>query len=104
MRNFITQAQLLLAALSAVLPLAPAGKRAHLAHVLETIAAALKLGESAAAAGESLATKFAALRSEVEGMAALNEHASVEELEAVFARVRAASADFRAACAAPESA
>jgi hypothetical protein len=89
--GFILQVQLLLAALSAVLPLAPEKNRAHLAHVLETIAAALKLGETAAGAGAELATKFAALRSEVEEMAALSTTVSAEQFEAAFERVRVAS-------------
>ncbi len=97
MQGFILQVQLLLAALSAVLPLAPAGNRAHLAHVLETIAAALKLGQSAVEAGDNLAANFAALRGEVERMAALSAHASPDELETAFERVRSASAAFRSA-------
>lgn len=97
MHAFLIQTQLLLAALSAALPLAPAGKRAQLAHVLETIATALKLGESAMETAESLAAKFAALRGEVERMAAASPHASPDELEAAFERVRSASAAFRAA-------
>lgn len=97
MHGFVIQVQLLLAALSAVLPLAPARNRAQLAHVLETIAAALKLGETALDSAESLASKFASLRGEVERMAALSPHASPDELEAAFERVRSASATFRAA-------
>lgn len=97
MHAFIIQAQLLLGALAAILPLAPAGNRAQLAHVLETIAAALKIGESAMDSAESLAVKFAALRGEVERMAAVTPHASPDELEAAFERVRSASASFRAA-------
>jgi hypothetical protein len=97
MDAFILQIQLLLAALSAVLPLAPARSRAQLGHVLETIAAALKLGEAAAGAAEELAQKFARLHAEVTQMAALSTHVSAEELDAAFERVRAASAAFRGA-------
>jgi hypothetical protein len=99
MQTFIIQVQLLLAALSAVLPLAPEGNRAQLAHVLESVAAALKLGESALHSAESLAAKLSALRREVERMAAVSPHASAEDLESVFERVRNASTEFRAAYA-----
>jgi hypothetical protein len=97
MHAFFIQVQLLLAALSAALPLAPAGNRAQLADVLETIATALKLGESAMDSAESLAARFAAPRGEVERMAAVSPHASPDELEMAFERVRSASAAFRAA-------
>jgi hypothetical protein len=96
MHGFILQIQLLLSALSAVLPLAPVNKRAQLAQILQTIASALALGEAAAETSKDLAVKFAALRAEIEHVAALSASARADELEAAFERVRAASAAFRA--------
>jgi hypothetical protein len=97
MSGFILQVQLLLAALSAVLPLAPEKNRAQLAHVLETIAAALRLGEVAAGAGAELGARFAALRGEIEQMAAASAEVDLQQLEAAFARVRVASVALRVA-------
>ena len=96
MQKFLVQAQMLLAALSAALPLAPASRRADLAQVLEAIAQALRMADVAASAAENFAGKVAALRAEVEAMA---EGVSETGIEAAFDRVRTASAAFRAALA-----
>lgn len=94
---FLLQLQLLLAALGAVLPLAPASKRDELGRILETIAAAVRFGEAAAGGLDELTAKLAAVRGEIETMAAAGREASAADLEAAFDRVRAASAAFRAA-------
>jgi hypothetical protein len=95
MEKLIAQMQAVLLAVSTILPITPAKHRAALAGALDTIAAALKVGELAAGAAEDLAAKFAALRVETEQMAEIGE----AEMEAAFARVTAASAAFRAAFA-----
>jgi hypothetical protein len=95
MEKLILQLQAALAVLAALLPLAPAKSRATIAHGLEAIAAALRLGELAAGAAQELAERVAALQTEVAANAEIGE----ADLEAAFERVRAASAAFRAAFA-----
>lgn len=101
MLNWIIQLQLLLAAISALLPFAPERYRARIGEVLEIIAHALATGGSLANNAGDLAGKLAAIRAEVEAMAA--RAVTTEELDAAMARVRAASASFRAALAEAEA-
>jgi hypothetical protein len=99
MLNMMLQLQMLLAALSAFLPLAPEEYRARAADILESVAKALAAGASVAVNLDDLAGKLAVIRAEVEAMAASGRAVSAEELDAAMARVRAASAAFRAALA-----
>lgn len=103
MLNLILQLQLLLAALSAFLPLVPEAQRNRAAEILDLAAKALATGESIAANVDDLAVKLAAVRAEVEAMAATGREVSEAELDAAVARVRAASAGFRAALEAAEA-
>jgi len=97
MLNLILQLQMLLAALSALLPLVPEESRERAAEIIDTVAKVLTAGNSVGANLDDLAAKLAAIRAEVEAMAAVGRHVSGEELEASMARVRTASAAFRAA-------
>jgi hypothetical protein len=97
MLNLMLQLQLLLAALSAFLPLVPAEHRARIADVFDIAAKALSAGGAVAANIDDLARKLAGVRAEVEAMAAAGRAVTAEELDAAMARVRAASADFRGA-------
>lgn len=100
MTNFVLQAQLLLTALSAFLPLIPAGHRTHVGELLNVVAGALAAGGAVSANVDDLAAKLAAIRREVEGIAARGEAISADRLDVAMARVRNASADFRIALAA----
>jgi hypothetical protein len=102
MLNLMLQLQLLLAALSAFLPLVPEQHRARISDVLDIAASALAAGGSVASNLDDLAAKLAAVRAEVEAMAAAGRSVSAEELEAAMTRVRAASAAFRTALAEAE--
>lgn len=102
MLNLMLQAQLLLAALSAFLPLVPEAKRGRAAEILEVAGRALAAGAGVAANVDDLAAKLAAVRAEVEAMAAAGRSVTDEELDAAMARVRAASSAFRAALAEAE--
>jgi hypothetical protein len=104
MLNLMLQAQLLLAALSAFLPLVPEARRARAAEILEVAGRALAAGAGVAANVDDLAAKLAAVRAEVEAMAAAGRVVTGEELDAAMARVRAASSAFRAALAEAEQA
>lgn len=95
MLNLMLQLQMLLAALSAFLPLVPEDSRDRAAEVLNVVAKALSVGGSIGANLDDLAAKLAAIRAEVEAMAGRN--VTAEELDAALARVRTASAAFRAA-------
>lgn len=97
MLNLMLQLQMLLAALSAFLPLLPADQRTRAAEILDVAANALALGGSIAANVDDLAGKLAAVRAEVEAMASVGRAVTPEELDAAMARVRAASTAFRAA-------
>ena len=103
MLNLMLQLQLLLAALSAFLPLVPAEHGVRAAEILDIVAKALSAGGSVASNLDDLAVKLAAIRAEVETMAAAGREISADELEVAMARVRAASSAFREALAAPES-
>jgi len=97
MFNLMLQLQMLLAALSAFLPLVPDKLRARAAEILDVAANALAAGAVVAANVDDLAAKLAAVRAEVEAMAAAGRAVTVEELDEALIRVRAASAAFRAA-------
>jgi hypothetical protein len=97
MLHFIMQLQMLLAALSAFLPLVPGGERERAAGILDLAAKALAVGGGVAGNLDDLAHKLAAVRSEVEAMAASGRAASSEDLDLAMQRVREASAAFRAA-------
>jgi len=95
--NLLLQLQLLLAALSAFLPLVPEEHRVRAAEILDVAAQALAAGGSIATNVDDLAVKLAAIRAEVETMAAGGRTVSEEQLDAAMVRVRAASTAFRAA-------
>lgn len=97
MLNLLLQLQLLLAALSAFLPLVPEEHRIRAAEILDVAAKVLGAGGAIASNVDDLAVKLAAIRAEVEAMAVSGRTVSVEQLDAAMARVRAASASFRAA-------
>ncbi len=97
MLNLILQLQMLLAALSAFLPLVPEDNRNRAADIIDIVAKALAAGSAVGANLDDLAAKLATIRAEVEAMALAGRAVSSEELEASMARVRAASAAFRAA-------
>lgn len=99
MSSLILQLQLLLGALSALLPLVPAATRVSLGGILDIAAKVLSIGEAASNDLTDLAQKLAAIRAEVEAMAASGHDATPEELDAAAARVRAASDAFHAAFA-----
>lgn len=102
MQALMLQLQMLLAALSAFLPLAPSGIRARAADILSLAASVLAAGGSVAVNMDDLAAKLAAVRAEIEAMVAAGREVSVDELDAAMARVRDASAAFRAALATAE--
>jgi hypothetical protein len=95
MINLMLQLQMLLAALSAFLPLLPEDSRARAGEVLSVVGRALNVGGALAGNLDDLAVKLAAIRAEVETMAVAGRTASAEDLEAAMARIRAASAAFR---------
>jgi len=97
MSNLILQLQLLLTAVSALLPLAPEQHRASAAEILDFAAGVLAAGGAVAANAPDLAAKLAAIRADVEIMAGAGRAVSIEEMDAAIARVRTASAAFRAA-------
>jgi hypothetical protein len=97
MSSVILQLQLLLGALSALLPLVPAATRISLGAILDVASKALSIGESAAGDLTALAQKLAAVRAEVEAMAAAGRDATPDELDAAIARIHAASDAFHAA-------
>jgi hypothetical protein len=97
MLNLMLQLQMLLAALSAFLPLIPAEHRARAAEVIDLVAKVLAAGGSVGANLDDLAAKLVAVRGEVEAMAVAGRAVTAAELDAAMSRVRAASAAFRAA-------
>lgn len=99
MTQLILQAQLLLAALSVILPLAPAEHRARIADILELAAKAIAAGAAVSANLQEASAKLAAVRRELEALAASGRPLGADDIDRVIARVRAASADFRAALA-----
>lgn len=97
MLNLLLQLQLLLAALSAFLPLIPEQHRIRAGEILDVAAKVLAAGGSVATNMEDLSAKLAAIRAEVETIAASGREVSADELDAAMARVRAASSAFRQA-------
>jgi hypothetical protein len=97
MQAFIIQVQLVLAALSAFLPLMPDSRRGEAGEILNSLGRALTLGSVVAANYDALAIKLKILRAEIEAMADAGTPATVETIEGAFARVQAASAAFRRA-------
>ena len=104
MQTVLLQLQMLLAALSAFLPLIPSEARERAASFLDLAANALAAGGSVAAHLDDLAAKLAAVRAEIETMVAAGREVAPEELDAAMIRVRAASAAFRAALETAENA
>lgn len=99
MTKIVLQVQLLLAALSALLPLVPESHRGRVGEILEVAARALSFGGVLTTNFDDLSAKLAAIRAEVEAMAAEGREVSGAELDAAMLRVRTASASFRAALA-----
>lgn len=97
MNNFLLQLQLLLSALSAVLPLLPNAWRMRAGEILGIAGKALSLGGALSISADELAQKLAAIRAEVEAMAAAGHTVSADELDAAMARVNAASTALREA-------
>jgi hypothetical protein len=104
MLNMILQLQMLLAALSAFLPLVPSDQRSRASEILDIAAKALAASGSVAGNLDDLAIKLASIRAEVEAMAAAGREVSASELDAAMARVRAASHAFRTALETAEQA
>jgi hypothetical protein len=96
MYNLMLQLQLLLAALSAFLPLVPDEYRNRAGEILDVAAKALTVGGVVGTNIDDLAVKLAAIRADVEAMAASGAMVTPEQLDAAMARVRTASAAFRA--------
>jgi hypothetical protein len=99
MLNLILQVQMLLAALSAFLPLVPEAQRTRAAAILDLAAQALAAGGAVAANVDDLAKKLADVRAEVEAMAASGRTVTDAEMDAALSRVRVASTAFRTALA-----
>lgn len=99
MQKIMLQVQLLLAALSALAPLVPAQHRGRVAEILRTAADALAFTGALSAGADTIAQKLAAVRADVEAMAAAGRGVSDDALDTAVARMRAASADLRAALA-----
>ena len=97
MYNLLLQIQLLLAALSAFLPLVPEEYRVRAAEILDGAAKALAAGGAIATNVDELAVKLAGIRAEVEAIAAAGQSISAEQLEVAMFCVCAVSASFRAA-------
>ncbi|MEZ6022912.1 MAG: hypothetical protein R3C16_05750 [Hyphomonadaceae bacterium] len=104
MLNLMLQLQLLLAALSAFLPIVPERHRTRAAEIIDVAARVLAAGNAAAANVDDLAAKLAAIRAEVEAMAVSGHAVTADELDQAMARVRTASAAFRAALETAETA
>lgn len=99
MQKIMLQVQLLLAALSALAPLVPAEHRGRVAEILKIAADALAFTGALSAGADTIAHKLAAVRADVEAMAAAGRGVSDAALVSAVARMRAASADLRAALA-----
>jgi hypothetical protein len=97
MYNLMLQLQLLLAALSAFLPLVPDEYRNRAGEILDVAAKALTVGGVVGANIDDLAVKLSAIRADVEAMAASGIMVTPDQLDAAMARIRTASAAFRAA-------
>ncbi|MBI1187735.1 MAG: hypothetical protein GC206_10485 [Alphaproteobacteria bacterium] len=102
MAALILQTQLLLAALSAFLPLIAPESRARAAALLDIAAKALAAAASVAEDATDLAHRLAAMRLEIEAMAAAGRPVSPAEVDALRARLDAARTAFLDALAAAE--
>jgi hypothetical protein len=89
------QIDLLLTALSALLPLIPDKHRDKAASILETAGGVADAAVSIGAHWGDLAQRFASLRSEIAAMGA--RAVTPDEMDQALQRVREASAAFRAA-------
>ena len=96
MTQLILQAQLLLAVLSALLPLAPDEHRARIAEILDLAGKAIAAGGAVAINVQEASAKLAKIRRELETLVAEGRAPDEEAFDAVIARVRAASAEIRA--------
>ena len=103
MLSMLLQLEMLLAALSAFMPLVPEEQRDRAAKFLAMAANAVTVGVNAATNLDDLAEKLALVRGEVEAMAAGGRNVTADELDAAMTRVRAASAAFRVAAEAAEA-
>lgn len=97
MLNFIAQLEMLLAALSALIPLIPDEHRGRANTFLNLAAKAVTIGATVTTNLDDLAAKLALVRAEVEAMAAAGASVTAAQLDGAIARVRAASKAFRAA-------
>ncbi|MBL8530790.1 MAG: hypothetical protein JNK94_03555 [Hyphomonadaceae bacterium] len=97
MQQIIVQVQMLLVALSGLLPLVREEHRGRAGEILAFAGAVLKASGALAANASDLARKLTDVRAEVESMAESGRPVTAEEMEGAIARVRAASAAFRAA-------
>jgi hypothetical protein len=97
--SVFVQVQLLLGALSALLPLAPQSARDQLAGVLDLASQALRLTQAGARELDDLAVKLRGVRTEIEHMAEAGAIVTADRFDQAFERVRVASAAFRAALA-----
>ena len=88
---------MLLAALSALLPLLPEALRTRAGEILDVAGKALSLSGALSTGADKFAQKLAAIRAEIETMAAARHSVTVDELDAAMARVIAASNAFREA-------
>ncbi|MGE0829203.1 MAG: hypothetical protein AB7O04_07620 [Hyphomonadaceae bacterium] len=103
MNGLVLQLQLLLAALSAFLPLVPEKSRDRASEILDMAAKALAAGASVTGNLDDLAKKLAAVRAEVEAIASAGRAVTPDELDAALQHVKAASAAFRAALSSAEA-
>ena len=103
MPALILQIQLLLATLSALIPLVPTRVRVAASDLLKLASDALAIGASAAHELDDLAAKLASLRAEMEAIAASGREISSDELDGAMQRVRIASSAFRDALAKAEA-
>jgi hypothetical protein len=99
MANLLVQVQMLVAALSALLPLVPDEHKGRATAILEIAAKALAAAASASANADDLAFKLIAIRDEVDAMVRAGRTVTAVDLDAAMARVSAASAALRAALA-----
>lgn len=104
MSNLLLQLQLLLAALSAFLPLVPENARTRAGEILDVAAKVLSAGAVIAPNIDDLAQKLAAIRAEIEAMVAAGQSVGADQLDAAMAKVDAASAAFREALQTAEQA
>jgi hypothetical protein len=95
----VVQLQLLLGALSAILPLSPPEHRARLAEVFELAGRVLSVGALGGETLNDLTTKLRRVRVDIERLVETGAPVTPEQLDAAMAKVRRASAAFRAAAA-----